>query len=44
MHFPLKRPDYGQNSFHRSMKSDFPRAIELLEDGLEDSLAFYAFP
>ncbi|MCI1990782.1 MAG: transposase, partial [Oscillospiraceae bacterium] len=22
----------------------FPRAIELLEDGLEDSLAFYAFP
>ncbi len=22
----------------------FPKAIELLEDGLEDSLAFYAFP
>ncbi|HCE17304.1 MAG TPA: hypothetical protein DEQ80_05545 [Anaerolinea thermolimosa] len=24
--------------------SGFPKAIELLENGLEDSLAFYAFP
>jgi hypothetical protein len=26
------------------MENGFPRQLKLLEDGLEDSLAFYAFP